>query len=60
MIQRKDVLGVSAGDAATDDDASSKSDKDNEKDSTSDTFGNKSQVLNLFTIDVDRYVLQIR
>lgn len=55
-FQRKDVAGVSAGEKdATNNDADDSSDS-GEKASDEANFGNKSQVLNLFTIDVDRWV----
>jgi hypothetical protein len=51
-LRRKDVAGVSAGDSgdANSDDSS----ESGEKASDEANFGSKSQVLNLFTIDVDR------
>ncbi|KAM0789106.1 hypothetical protein ACM66B_003161 [Microbotryomycetes sp. NB124-2] len=56
-LRRKDVVGVAGGGSgSSEDNDGEKSDDgdDSEKSDESTKFGNKSQVLNLFTIDVDR------
>ncbi|KAK4047906.1 hypothetical protein OIV83_005089 [Microbotryomycetes sp. JL201] len=53
-LRRKDVVGISGGADASADDENESNEEDSEGGSTKNNFGNKSQVLNLFTIDVDR------
>ncbi|KAK4052550.1 hypothetical protein OIO90_004318 [Microbotryomycetes sp. JL221] len=59
-LRRKDVIGAAGGDSGSSDDgdddnsSSAKDDKASEEGGPNTNFGNKSQVLNLFTIDVDR------